>query len=272
MSALHALPAEPQLLDHIQGTRRVVTVMGTVFTVDVRDVEPSSPAVDEAVAWWRWVDDTFSTYRPDSAISQLGRGSRRLADCPAEVREVLELCEQAVKDTDGYFTMYPNGLLDPSGLVKGWSVEIASRMLRTAGSHNHCITAGGDLRCAGEPAPGQGWRLGIADPFGRQRVAAVVIGHDLAVATSGNTERGAHIIDPTTTAPATQLASVTLVGTDLTTVDSMATAAFAMGSQCRSWLSDQPDLEAFAVTADGESWITPGFPGFRLDGVPPVVW
>ncbi|MEZ5192352.1 MAG: hypothetical protein R2734_07445 [Nocardioides sp.] len=41
---------------------------------------PSS--VGEAVAELRWVDLVFSTWKPDSAVSRLGRGEITLADCP----------------------------------------------------------------------------------------------------------------------------------------------------------------------------------------------
>ena len=246
--------------DRVQGTRRIVSVMGTAFTLDLHDLDPRAPAVDEVVAWWRWVDDTFSTYRPRSAVSRLAAGSVTLSDCPVEVAEVLDLCRDATEASDGYFTDHPGGVLDPSGMVKGWSVEIASRMLSDAGSAHHCITAGGDIRCAGEPAPGSPWRLGIVDPFDSHRIATVVSGTDLAVATSGTAERGLHIVDPHTGEPATTLASVTLVGTDLTRVDAMATAAFAMGDACRGWLAKQTGLEGFVVSARGEVWRTPGFP------------
>ncbi len=70
--------------------------MGTVFSFDVRDAR--TPAVEsalaEAVSWLHRVDEVFSTYRPDSAVSRLARGELGLDDCPAEVREVLGLCEQ----------------------------------------------------------------------------------------------------------------------------------------------------------------------------------
>lgn len=248
-------PAE--LKDEIRGARRIVSVMGTVFTLDVRDLDLGSEAVDRVVDWWRWVDATFSTYRPDSAITQLAEGRRRIEDCPKEVRDVLTRCRRAVEMTDGYFTAHPHGRLDPTGMVKGWSVEIASRMLREAGSRTHCIAAGGDLRSIGEPTPGADWRLGVVDPFDHTRIAAVVIGKDLAVATSGTSERGAHIIDPVGRRPATGLASVTLVGTDLAHIDAMATAAFAMGERCRTWLAGQADLGAFVVGVDGSTWVKP---------------
>lgn len=252
------------LNDEIRGARRIVSVMGTVFTLDVRDLDLASEPVDQVVDWWRLVDATFSTYRPDSAISQLAEGNRHIDDCPVEVRDVLSRCLRAAEVSDGYFTAHPHGRLDPTGLVKGWSVEIASWMLREAGSRTHCIAAGGDLRSTGEPTPGAGWRLGVIDPFDRTRVAAVVIGKDLAVATSGTTERGTHIIDPVGRRPATELASVTLVGTDLAHVDAMATAAFAMGERCRTWLAAQPDLGAYVVGVDGATWVKPAFNGARI--------
>lgn len=257
-------PGPAEFHDEICGQRRIVSVMGTVFSLDVRDLDPASEPVDRVVDWWRWVDAVFSTYRPDSVISDLAAGLRYLVDCPPEVREVLLHCQRAVRASDGYFTAHPHGRLDPTGLVKGWSVEVASRMLHDAGSANHCIAAGGDLRSTGSPSPGVPWRLGVVDPFDPGRIAAIVVGTDLAVATSGTAERGHHIIDPVSGLPAAELAAVTLVGTDLTHIDAMATAAFAMGTKCRSWLEAQPDLGAFVVGTDGSTWIKPGPPAHAI--------
>jgi thiamine biosynthesis lipoprotein len=248
-------------MDRVVGSRRIVAVMGTVFSLDVRDLDPASVAVDEVVSWWRWVDDTFSTYRTDSALSQLADGRLRLPDCPDELAEVLSLCEEMSQVSNGYFSAYPHGRLDPTGLVKGWSVEAAIQMLRASGSTRHCIAAGGDIRCADEAAPNSPWRLGIVDPFNPQRLAAVVEGNNLAVATSGSSERGLHIINPRTGRPANELASLTLVGSDLTRVDALATAAFAMGPSSKTWLLAQPELECLIVGVDGERWTSPDFPG-----------
>lgn len=259
MSALPHTHTEPAPFnDELRGDRRIVWVMGTVFSLDVRDLDLNGDAINRVVDWWQWVDATFSTYRSGSAISQLADGRCRLEDCPPTVREVLALCREAEASSGGYFATSPAGYLDPTGLVKGWSVEVASGMLREAGSRVHCIAAGGDLRCAGEPSVGVGWRLGIADPFDRSRVAAVVTGKDLAVATSGSAERGHHIIDPITGQLATDLASVTIVGDDLTRVDAMATAAFAMGARCRDWLEGLPDFSALVVSSDGATWVNNG--------------
>ena len=250
-------------VDRVQGTRRIVEVMGTVFTLDVRDLDPVAAAVDEVVAWWRWVDATFSTYRAESQVSRLADGDLVLSQCAPEVRHVLGLCRRAAAASGGYFSDHPAGRLDPSGVVKGWSVEVASGRLRRVGSEHHCITAGGDVQCVGVPAPGDAWRIGIVDPFDRQRLLAVASppAHHarLAVATSGTAERGPHIINPVSGAAAGELASITAVGTDLTLVDWAATAAFAMGHGARSWLDGLDGVEAYAVTPDGGCWCTEGF-------------
>ena len=185
--------------------------MGTAICVDVRDAGISSAALDEAFAWFRHVDETFSTYKPNSQISRLARGEVALEDCERDVRWVLRRCEELRSATKGYFDAWASGTLDPSGLVKGWSVEVASSMLVDRGSNNHCVNAGGDIRVRGEPEPGRPWRAGIVHPLVPGKLTVVVEGRDLAVATSGTSERGLHVINPRTGCPADALASVTAV-------------------------------------------------------------
>lgn len=238
--------------------RRTESLMGTVFSFDVRT--PGFPVVelDRVVDWLRWVDATFSTYRADSSISRLARGDLTLDQCAPEVGEVLDLCQQAYATTEGYFSAQYNGLLDPTGLVKGWAIERTSALLQAAGSSSHAINGGGDVRTVGGIGPGCPWRIGIAHPFEAGALAAVVSGRDTAVATSGTAERGRHILDPFTGRAATAWASVTVVGTDLARADAYATAAVAMGEHGIDWLTDQLDHEAIAVHADGHVACTPG--------------
>ncbi len=224
--------------------RRVEECMGTVFSIDVRDPDVGEQAIDDVVRWLHWVDSAFSTYQAGSEISRLARGDITLRECDPQVRKILDLCDDVDWATSGYFSAYPTGVLDPSGLVKGWAIEQASELLRAAGSANHCVNGGGDVQCAGELEPGQ---------------PCVVTGNELAVATSGTVERGQHIVDPHTRRAPTALAAVTLVGRHLTYVDAYATAAFAMGDRAQSWLEGLPGYWAFGVTADGASWRTSGF-------------
>jgi thiamine biosynthesis lipoprotein len=239
--------------------RHVEHVMGTVFSLDLRDPALADGAVEDVVRWWHWVDEVFSTYRADSQISRLGRGEITVEECPAEVAEILDLCAEAGRRSGGWFSAMPAGRLDPSGMVKGWSVERASAMLAAAGSTAHAVNGGGDVRCVGSPTPGTPWQIGIADPLRPGELAAVASGHDFAVATSGIAERGSHVLDPYTGRPAERLASVTLVGDDLTWVDAYATAALAMGPRCRDWIPTLERIEGLVIDLDGGAWTSPGW-------------
>ncbi|MFE9370994.1 FAD:protein FMN transferase [Streptomyces sp. NPDC006711] len=244
------------------GLRHVEHVMGTVFSFDIRD-RPTPAirrALAEAVRRLHRVDAVFSPYRADSHISRLGRGETALEDCPPEVHEVLALCARAERESDGYFSVTPAGSLDPCGLVKGWATEAAARLLRAAGARHTCVNGGGDLAISGRAAPGAPWRVGVAHPLRAGELATVVTAHhDLAVATSGTAERGAHIVDPHRGVPVTAFASLTVVGPSLTSTDTYATAAFARGHGAREWLEGLEGYEALAVLPDGERWQTSGF-------------
>jgi thiamine biosynthesis lipoprotein len=83
---------------------------------------------------------------------------------------------------------------------------------------------------------------------------------DGAVATSARYERGDHIIDGRTGRPATGLLSMTVVAPTLTEADTVATAAFAMGTEGIEWAAARENCEVFAVDADRRVLRTDGFP------------
>ena len=232
------------------------------------ELEAPGPLPGAAVAdlwrWLRFVDATFSTYRADSAISRLDRGELRIADCDPVVDEVLTRCAQLRERTDGYFSARPGGRLDPSGLVKGWSVQRAAELLAAAGVRDFFINAGGDVAARGAPSVGRPWRVGIRHPHEPARLAAVLGVVDLAVATSGEYERGAHILDPHTGRPPAGLRSVTVVGPDLGTADAYATAIFAMGSAGPEWALRLEGYDALCITAEDGVVSTPGMDRHRL--------
>jgi FAD:protein FMN transferase len=245
----------------------VEEAMGTVVTIEVRAIDPSvaRPAVEAAVRWLHEVDATFSTYRSGSEISRLGRGEIDPADCSPDVRRILTLGEDLRGATDGYFDVSAGGVLDPSGLVKGWAVERASEILVEAGCPDHLVDGGGDIRVRGRAGPGQDWQVGIAHPWRRDALCAVLHLSEGAVATSGTYERGLHVLDPHRAAPATDLAAVTVVGPELTLTDAYATAALAMGRRAPRWLAGLVDHEALMIDALGRAWETPGFGQYRIE-------
>ncbi|MGI8677566.1 MAG: FAD:protein FMN transferase [Jatrophihabitans sp.] len=245
--------------------RHVEHCMGTVFTIDVRPPGVPACAVADVIDWLHQVDAIYSTYLPDSVVSRLRDGRLARGAAGEQVRAVLAQCDQLERITGGAFSAWAGGELDPSGYVKGWAIERASDILVAAGAPNHCVNGGGDVQCRGTPAPGRPWSVGIADPARPGRLIARVEDdgsfavadgdRSFAVATSGNGERGAHVVDPRTGQLAAALGSVTVLGARLADVDAYATAAYAMGREARRWLFEHR-LRALIVHFDGTTETT----------------
>ncbi|NJP32975.1 FAD:protein FMN transferase [Micromonospora thermarum] len=228
--------------------------MGTAISLDLADDLPRAELdelADEVFRWLREVDARFSTYRADSEVCRFDRGELLLSEASADLRLVLERCADLWGATDGFFDGYATGGLDPSGYVKGWAAQVASDRLLAAGSTNHCLNAGGDVRVRGLSASGRPWRVGVRHPWDPMATCLVLTGSDLAVATSGGYERGHHVLDPRRGTPARGLRSVTVVGTDLGLADAYATAAVAMGAAGPAWLDRLTDHHHAIVTDDG---------------------
>jgi thiamine biosynthesis lipoprotein len=101
--------------------------MGTAVTVEIRDPVVPAPALERAFAQLRWVDRMFSTYDEHSQISRINAGVLDVRDAHPLVREVLTHCDALKTATHGYFDVRAPlpGAVDPSGLVKGWAVDLA---------------------------------------------------------------------------------------------------------------------------------------------------
>jgi thiamine biosynthesis lipoprotein len=100
--------------------------LGAPLSLRLRGEGVDRPEVDVAVAAvftdLRHADLAFSRYRRGSILNRYNRGEIGREDCPASVRAVLALCEQARERTDGYFEAdlpcsAGGSEFDPSGLV-----------------------------------------------------------------------------------------------------------------------------------------------------------
>ena len=98
------------------GVHWVADIMGMPIGIDMRDEHVDPVALDDAFDWFRWVDATFSTYRPESEISRINRGELTVANAHVEVQSILARCEELKADTDGYFDITTVQLPD-SGLA-----------------------------------------------------------------------------------------------------------------------------------------------------------
>jgi thiamine biosynthesis lipoprotein len=238
----------------VPGLSRHELVMGTMVAIDIADPLPAATLealAEDFFAWMREVDERFSTYRTDSEVNRVDRGELNPADASPHLREVLDACAQLWHDTDAFFDVYATNRLDPSGYVKGWAAEVASARLVAAGSTNHFINAGGDVRVRGGPSPGHPWPIPLRHPWKPDGTFLVLAGSDLAVATSGTYARGFHVINPRTGRAARGLRSVTVAGPDLGVADAYATAGVAMGMSGLRWLAALPDYQVAVFNYDG---------------------
>lgn len=240
----------------------VEQVMGMPVSVHLRGATLPRwrPAfLGEVFGELRRIDALLSTYRPDSQISRLAAGELTVTECDPLVGEVLELCEQARALTGGAFDPLlpaPGGdyVLDPSGLVKGWAVERAARRIGECFDGDYYVNAGGDI--ALESRSGAAWWIGVEDPRSSGGLLGVLPLTGGGVATSGTAHRGAHIVDPRTGRAAGGLLSITITGPSLTSVDVLATAAFARGPECVDWLEGLDSHAALLVLSDGSTAMT----------------
>ncbi|MCU1664066.1 MAG: hypothetical protein JWR58_4131 [Pseudonocardia sp.] len=235
----------------------VEQIMGMPISVhlrgpDVRTAVGVGRVVAAVFEQLRQVDLLMSTYRADSEVNRLRRGELTLAQCHPSVREVVGLCEQARQRTDGYFDARLPGGFDPSGLVKGWAVERAARLLAGVEACDYYLNAGGDIALGVAAPDSPGWKVGIEDPRDPTRILAVREARCGGIATSGSAARGAHIVDPHTGQHPEDLLAVTLIGPTLLWADVYATAAFARGADALQWLrTHAAAYEALVVYRDG---------------------
>ena len=240
-------------------------VMGTVVTLDLYDdAEPPTstlaPIIEEALEVLHGADAMFSTWKDESCVSRIRRGELSVDDAPPDVKTILDRCREARSVSGGWFDPWamPGGL-DPTGMVKGWAAQRSLDVLRRASVGGALVNAAGDVASFGGPREGERFRVGIADPADPRRLACVVETPG-AVATSGDYERGAHLIDPHTGLPSTRVSSPTVVGPDLAMADALATALVVAGVQALSLIDDVSEYEGLVIARDGAFFRTPAFP------------
>lgn len=243
--------------------RETRLIMGMPITVEIVG-DAGGQAAMAAFQYFCDVDARFSPYKSESELSLLNRGELVDSHRSVEMDEVLALSELTRHETLGFFDIRrPDGRIDPSGLVKGWAIRNAARLVDGIGHHNYCIEAGGDIQCRGHNEKGKRWRVGIRNPFAADEIVKVLVPGDAGVATSGAYVRGQHIYDPHAgSAPVEDVASITVIGPDIYEADRFATAAFAMGRGGIAFIEDTIGLEGYSIDREGVATMTSGFQRF----------
>jgi len=252
-------PAGPTVTSNdVRTWSHVESVMGTTVSFTVHTTRGSGPtatdvqsAFETACAELHHLDALFSTWDPTSPMSALRAGDGGPAACHPEFDEVFALASAMREATAGWFDPWamPGGV-DPTGVVKGWAVERATRILARAGIDSAIVNGGGDVATIGVPPGGGPWRIGIRHPWRADAFARVVavVG---AVATSGSYERGRHLVDPHTGALVERVASATVVGSGLARADAWATALAVGGDEVFDRLTVLPGYGAYVISPEG---------------------
>ena len=158
----------------------------------------------------------------------------------------------------------PGVSLDFNAIAQGYSVDVISRYFDDKGIMSYLVEIGGEVNVRGDKG-GTMWKIGIDRPSDNNiipgnELQAIVSLKDRSLATSGNyrkfyVENGikySHTIDPKTGYPArNQLLSATILASDCTTADGIATACMVMGKdKTIEFLGIHPEFEGFLVYSD----------------------
>lgn len=238
------------------------SIMGMTAVVCIVDPYTKSKDIKEIFDYYKKLDATFSTYKDTSEVQRINRGEVVAGRYSSELRKILRLSQKTKQQTEGYFDVYFNGKLDPSGIVKGYAIHNAAKMLEEKGYNNFYVEIAGDIEARGKNLQGKKWGVGIKNPFNPKQIIKIVHVSNKGVATSGNYARGPHIFNPVTKKKAESIASITVIGPNIYEADRFATAAFAMGKEGIYFIEKQKRLEGYMVTLDKIGTYTSGFKNY----------
>ena len=241
-------------------------IMGMPVQLELTDMKATQADYDAVFEYFVAIDERFSTYKEDSEISKINRNEISESNYSSEMKEIFALAKETEKATNGFFNIHtPAGLIDPSGLVKGWAIQNAAELLRARSVSNFYIDIGGDIQTSGLDGDGAEWSIGIRNPLNtssREEIVKVVYPHGKGVATSGSYLRGSHIYNPRSSEAPHDYISLTVVGPNVFEADRYATPAFAMGKEGMYFIEELPGFEAYAIDASGIAVYTSGFESY----------
>lgn len=176
---------------------------------------------------------------------RLWRRARRLHQLPTQeqIAGALERVGHQHLEIDPELHMarlaVPKMQLDLGGIAKGYACDEALEVLKVHGVASALIDGGGGL-ALGSPPPGtKGWTVNIASPQASDPKAAptTLLLHHCGVATSGDAEqfielegkRYSHIVDPKTGVGLTSRIQATVIASNGTDADALATAVCVLG-------------------------------------------
>ena len=175
------------------------------------------------------------------------------------MKNILALCEETKRQTKGYFNIEKNGILDPSGIVKGYAIWEGAKILQKKGYKNFYVEIAGDIQVFGKNKKGKKWAVGIKNPFNLNEIVKAFYLSGRGIATSGNYIRGEHIYNPKIKNFKNEIVSLTVIGPNIYDADRFATSAFAMGEKGIEFIASLKGFDGYMIKKDKTAIFTNGF-------------
>lgn len=237
-------------------------IMGMPVCIEIVDKVVKAKDIEEVFNYFKFIDDTFSTFKKDSDIEKINRGELKIEDASKITKKILLLCKQTKRKTNGYFNININGKLDPSGLVKGYAIWEGAKKLHKKGYKNFYVEIAGDIQLFGKNNKNLSWKIGIENPFNRKEIVKVVYLTNKGIATSGSYINKDHIYDPILKKIAKDVMSITVIGPNVYEADRFVTASYAMGQKGIQFIENLNSFEGYMITNEGKAIYTSGFEEF----------
>lgn len=245
--------------------KKTKIIMGMPVTIEVVDNFVTKDDIAKVFSFFKYIDEKFSIYKSGSEITLINQGKIKKSKFSKDMKRIFTLSAQTKKETRGFFDIKQNNKYDPSGIVKGWAIWKAAKLLSKTGFKNFYINAGGDIQYFGKNKFGKPWTIGIRNPFNIREIVKVISPENKGVATSGIYERGEHIYNPKQNGQLTKdIVSITVIGPNIYEADRFATAAFAIGSEGINFIEKRVGLEAYMIDKTGVATYTSGFEEFII--------
>ncbi len=239
--------------------RKTANIMAMLVNIEVAERHAKEEDINEVFAFFHYIDKKFSTFKENSEISLINRGELSEENYSNDMKKILKLCDQTKKDTNGFFDINRKGILDPSGIVKGYAINEGANILLKKGYKNIYVEIAGDIQVYGVDKKGEDWKIGIQDPFNLNQIIKVVKLSDKGIATSGQYRNNGHIYNPKGDS-INGIESVTVIASNVYEADRFATAIFAMGERYAfDFIVTLKNLECYIIRSDKTAVYTPGF-------------
>jgi FAD:protein FMN transferase len=234
--------------------------MGMPITIEITGKSVKDSYFQLVFDYFQYIDEIFSTHKKTSEISRYNNGLLTKNKLSFDVIKILDLAELTKKETKGYFDIKKGGKIDPSGIVKGWGILNAAKLLWKKGLHDFYIEAGGDIQVSGKNSQGSNWIIGIRNPFNRFENIKILSITNRGVATSGTAVRGQHIYNPFSPKDKIEdIVSITVIGPNVYEADRFATSAFAMGKKGIEFIEKLEGFEGYMIDSKKIATYTAGF-------------